>query len=498
MTSINDIVKELYDIYHKIDNIYHSEITNIEKWKNIAIIINDNNEKFFGIYQIIKKEPLRKEINLNYHTELPQLNQQIDTENLDIMKASLIITALHHIVYDLMSREDNYYFSLDGEKEMYSLKKKITYYINLSVKKEQNIFFFAFFIVFSLESTFNKHFYLGMDFEGTTKKIQLAQLCFEHNVSLKSFIMIISPDDLDAYMILNFINLILCNKSIRKILHGSDSLDVPYIYEQLLNNDKNKIIKFTKGLIDTRFLCEYYKINIIGKSDNKCTIYDEDQNKSSIYFFGLISLGEQENLAKILESIGPDHVWNIHRMPRNQVLYAQYDVIFLKYFYYRIIHVATENITSEIDKKAVIELYKYVLYELTQFVYLEKKKVTFISLRCKEEADPMNNYMIHKGSETVRLNDYFNLLGVNIITFNPKVELDKILKVSYYKITVEILMKKLFYTAISKKYRIFKNKSNLWLDKIDNNYVFEFFHNIKFYYLGHVFQDIYKIFTSLI
>ena len=165
------------------------------------------------------------------------------------------------------------------------LKKNIIYYINVCSKNEQNISFHAFILLIALESLFNRHFYIGIDYEYTNKKIQLAQLNFEHNIALESFIMIISPGELESSIMKNFVDLIICNKYIRKILQGADSLDIPYMYQIMLQDDPDKIIAFTQTLIDTRFLCEYYKLTRNEESDDKCSIYDEDPKRSAIFFF---------------------------------------------------------------------------------------------------------------------------------------------------------------------------------------------------------------------
>ena len=111
------------------------------------------------------------------------------------------------------------------------------------------------------------------------------------------------------------------NKFIKKILHGSDSLDIPYMYNQLLDKDPEKIISFTKTMIDTRFLCEYYKLTKSDPSNNKCSIYDEESDRSAIYYFNVISEKQQEKLSDVLKSMPPPHdiVWNIHKMPKSQV-----------------------------------------------------------------------------------------------------------------------------------------------------------------------------------
>ena len=54
-----------------------------------------------------------------------------------------------------------------------------------------------------------------------------------------------------------------------KILHGGESLDIPYLFDQVLK-DKKLIKSFCKNLFDTKYLCEYGHIE---KGFNgKCSI----------------------------------------------------------------------------------------------------------------------------------------------------------------------------------------------------------------------------------
>ena len=483
LTPINDLYKSILDI-HQNPNLSVND-----KWTQIATQMHTHQEDIRNLFLALKKED-RKQIKLDYEFDRTQLVTQIQTEAEPVVRASLIITMLHHIVYDLMSSDGNYYFKLDGRKEIAVLKKDLIYYINISIKNEQNIFFHAFILQYALESLFNKHFYLGIDFEYTNKKIQLAQLNFEHNHALQSMIMIVSPGELEKEMTANFIDLILCNKYIKKILHGSDSLDIPYMYEHLFENDPQRIRRFTRTMIDTRFLCEYYRLTRQDPSDNKCSIYAEDKASSTIYYFGVISDEKQSELAAMLDAMPPVHDirWNIHKMPESQVLYAQYDVLFLKYFYYRIIYMATLDSDTAEGKKAIIQVYKHVLFELTQFVYLESRKITFLTNKCKEEVDPINNYMIRKPDRILKLIDVFDSVSGGIVITDPKLNLDSVTKVNYYKSRINLILKKMTYTLLTKKCRIHKDKQTLFTDKLDNQYIFDFFEKLNLHYLTKVFK----------
>lgn len=491
MPSENEIITSFQLLNQEIINFYQSDLDPVEKWTKIAILVQDRNELINQIFVMLKKESMRKEIYLDYQSDLKKLVDRIGSENNLVVKSSLIITSMHLMIYDLMSTKGNYYTALDGQNEMHVLKKKLMYYVFLSDKTEKNVYFHAFILLFALESLFNRHFYLGIDFEYTNKKIQMAQLNFEHNKVPQSTIMIVSPNELEPFMMKNFVNLIICNKYIKKILHGSDSLDIPYMYEHMLENDPHKIIRFTRTMIDTRFLCEYYKLNH-DESDSKCSIYDNERDRSAIFFFNVISEEQQDRLAALLDSMPPvfDITWNIHKLEKSKIAYAFSDVLYLKWFYYKIIQTATKDTNNDLEKKAIIDLYKHVLAELTQLVYLERREIVFLIAKAKNEVDPINNFMIRNKNGINKLIDIFNELSVGLTTSNPQADIDKIVKVNYYRTLVSTLIKKMIYTILSKKCKIYKDKNTIWTDKLDNQYVFDFLHKMNFLWLEKMFIDI--------
>lgn len=495
MTSINKIVTDFQLVYQKILDYYNSNMTSVEKWKNIALHMHENYVIIVDIYASVKKQKNRNLVTMNYELTLSQLDDQIVQESDLTVKTSVIILALHTIIYELLSTEGNYYFSLNGQEEMQVLKKNLIYYINFYEKSEQNINFHAYIMLYALESLFNRHFYIGVDFEYTQRKIQLAQLNFEHNIALQSFIMMVRPNDLDPIITNNFIKLIICNKYIRKILHGSDSLDIPYVYQHLLGDDPNKIKRFTRTLIDTRFLCEYYKLTSDVVTDNRCSIYDVDFARSAVYFFGVISEDRQKQLSELLESMPAsfDVRWDLNKLPKSQILYAQYDVIYLKYFYYRIIYVATKHEMTDLGKKSVIDLYKHVLNEITRFVYLERNNITYLMNKCKTEVDVANNYFIKSNQGIIKMIDIFNKISIGLETFNPRVSIDKLTKVNHFKIPVMTLIKRIVYGHVSYKCKVQKDKTTIWTDRLPNQFIFDFLKKMEYYYLFRMFKELDKI-----
>ena len=493
MSSLDDLVLKFDLMNQQMSNLYESNTSSVEKWNNVAIHLNNDRDLIIKIYNAIKNNEIKNQINLDYTIKYRDLKKIIADEFNTFRKISFIILSLHIMIYDLLSQEGNYYLSLNGKEEMTIMDENIVYYVNLNIKRDQNFYFHAFILLYCLESLFNKYFYIGIDFEFTLRRNQLAQLNFEHSNVLTSIIMLVKPTEFDPILLETFVDLILCNQHIKKILHGSDSLDLPFVYSELLSKEPKKIIKFTKTMIDTRFLCEYYKLNKSEIYDNKCSIYDVDPSRSALFYFKVITETQQKNLSDLIESLPPpnDIKWDTYKLPKSQILYAQYDVLFLKHFYYKIINIATKDEDSDVQKKNIMILYQNILTELTQFVYLENNGITFLRDKCKEEVDVVNNYFIKKKGEIIKMVDINNQISVGLVT--NYVDIDKIIKVNHFKKTVLTIIKRIIYGHISQKCHVFKDKNTVWVDKLYNRIIVDFFEENKFKCLQIVFKELDEI-----
>ena len=495
-------ITPFYQLYQEVKDIYQDEAVTVptEIWHKIATVLNAKQNVLVDLFRTLRSDSSVTEFKLNYDLELAQLTKQIGTETADMVKNCLILTYFHKVVYQLMSTEGNYRYSLNGQHEMHIVKEPVDYYVSISVKTEQNIYFHAFILIFGLESVFNRHFYVGIDFEYTNKKIQLAQLNFEHNLSVHNMIQLVSPNELEPVMMENFINLIMCNRFIKKILHGADSLDIFYVYDHMLAADPGRIIKFTRAFIDTRFLCEYYKLSRDEESDNKCAIYDEDPKRSAINYFGVVNEEQQARLSQLLSEMPApfDIQWNIHKLNEKQLHYAVYDVVFLKNFYYRIMYMGTLDEDTDEGKKTVLHLYEYILYELTQFVYLEKRGITLLLVKCKEEIDLINNYMIRNINPKhgiMKLIDVYKAVVNGLTIAKPKVDFDKVMKVNYFKNPMITIIKKMTYSIISHKYTVYKDKTSRWTDKLSNQIIYDLLKTKELHFLNlvEVLQELEKV-----
>ena len=510
---IAELADEFEKVFLAIYDFYTQDENDVSRWEKIANYIGDNSHVFVELLENIGERKVDQ--NIPFTDNIKDILESIGSEKIPIKKISFILAAIHHVFYDLMTKKENHLFMLDGKEQMAGLTDDIKYYISINEKTEQNIFFHAYILLYGLESRFVNNLCVGMDFEFTDNIIRLAQLNFEHSVDYRSMILIISPRELTEVAMGNFIEFIMCNNLIKKILHGSDSKDTPYIYTEMLQDDPDRIIQFTRNLTDTKLLCDYYKLNRVN-TDNRCSIYSDDPDSSAIYYFGLISKEQQDNLADVLNKMPVDIVWNIHKLSNAQKLYAQYDVIYLKYFYYRIINLAIKDAKNETQEKNIIRIYRGFVNQFTQFSYLESKKITSLAEHCKNDVDPLNNYFYHdKNKKKITLIQVFNKLSVGLVYSKVGLELDTILQVSYFKKKVQFILKRIIYGHIVDKCRVFKNNTeslrittdSMGQRKInaadgiiweENTFIVDFFNLIELNDLADLFSDINKKLRSMI
>lgn len=249
-----------------------------------------------------------------------------------------------------------------------------------------------------------KHKHVCIDFEFNNGKIALMQIMFDTNI-----IWLVDPTTIDMEL---FVNNILTNKHIYKVLHGADSLDIPYIYKHMLHNDKTKIIQFTNKLFDTRFLCEYYKISQ-NDTNPRCSLY------TAYMYFKVIDekkLIELENINTV--PIYKIH-WNINKLSDKQIKYAIYDVWYLKDLLDSIFkHILTNTPEQTNNYKIIIRLIR--------LTYLIRNNVINLN-KYKEQ--------LHKHNNNKKLLDLYN----NILD-------DFIFKVPYIRKTVEPIYKGKIYS----------------------------------------------------
>ena len=429
---MNNFVKNIITLYDNnkwddIINLCYNNKYNIVKEFNKYIDKNKNKDK--GNYVDILG-PYSKSI-YEYHIRNTNNNY-----------TSLLRLSILHLI------EQYNKLKLLEANELKNPKTKITYIVTIADNELKIKLFILYLLVYYLESEIrnitmtdlmNKKPHVGIDYEFNNRIIALMQLNFETvsdgNNKTNSYIWLVNPGEFDEEATKLLINYLMINQIIYKIFHGADSLDIPYTYEILLKNNKDHILKFTKKLLDTRFLCEYYRLSI--GEDKKCSIYN------ALLYFGTITNEKFKMLEDTHDKMGPtqDINWDIHRMSSYHISYALYDVLFLKHFMVDIFTHIKDNTPQYINS------YKYVI-PLIRFIYIDRKNITDIIETSKATVNLINNYLIKHKDKKITLITIYNQIMENFKIENKDIDFDFILTVGYLKKALATVLKYIVYNVI--------------------------------------------------
>lgn len=302
------------------------------------------------------------------------------------------------------------------------------------------------------ESNKDINHYIGIDLEFNkvskeTKDIALMQINLENN-SKDAYIFIFKPSDLNNDIIIE----LLTNTYITKILHGSESLDIPYIFNQLLVTKKN-IDNFCNNFYDTKFLCEYY--NITNRIKKSCSIYKLLENHNIIT---PNKLEELEAIEKDMGNISNISI-DINNLNDNLLKYALYDVLYLP--------ILIQKLLSYGD------IYKYLLPETTHLIFKSKRNIEMDFHNLEIIINKQNNYFIQYNDSKFSLNTIYETYLYQCFEFNNLIE------INYFKNFFTIITKLIIYRYISKYYNVLIKKNNKAV-KIDYNEYYKWLSNYKY------------------
>lgn len=331
--------------------------------------------------------------------------------------------------------------TLKGNKEFYpKLNNKIYLVLKIDNEQKQNFMseIFNKFIK-NQNKNINQYHMIGIDFEFNKirkgeRDVALMQINLE-NDSSTSYIFILYPPDLTPINHSTLIKLIT-HKQIYKILHGAESLDIPYVFNQLLIK-KDLIDGFCSNFYDTRFLCDYYHIekNIQGR----CSIY------YLLLEHQVITKKKFDELEKIEEKTGPIYLINIdiYKLGIHVLRYSLYDVIYLPELFRKFLNMswAYTNLIPEVT----CMINKYKRDPNNKFNELEKL------------VNSMNLYFIYENGSHILFNEIWEI-------FNMTVEENYLLKIQqipYFKKFIEMIMKFIIYQHLSKYFKVYINKKDL-------------------------------------
>jgi hypothetical protein len=389
----------------------------------------------------------------------------------DNSKLSDLTKKKKHVINELNKIKSD---SIDIKNVSVYKKSNKTNIIILVNTKEKLKLFNDYVIFFYIDSFFlynyynKKHCYLSLDFEFDGKKVALLQLNFDNTYS--NYIFILNPNELTNDEKHIFRKYCLTNHFIIKIMHGSESMDLPYIVYDLLNNDILMIHKFIKSLIDTRFICEYLKFS------HKYYHNVDNDNKTSLYIAiheaGVIDDDQYEKFLNLYKKMGPiqDIAWEIGNLGKAQLEYAYNDVVYLKYLYKAIFRLAKED-------KRMFEGLKYTI-EFMRLVCLEKYGVTNIISKAKIESDAFNINMIYKQGKLTNIINIYDEVIIKYVLQN-NIDINTFFGITFIKKTCTTLFKYIIYDHLIKNRDVYKDKKNQNKQKLNSSLIYDEINRLK-------------------
>lgn len=228
---------------------------------------------------------------------------------------------------------------------------------------------------------------------------------------------------------------LLIDQNIIKIGHGTDSLDIPALYEYL--HDDESIISFTKTLFDTRFLCEY--LNSL--TDNRlCNIYHCIElykviDKKQINFLE----ANEKKLGKFWLS----HI-DIRKLSKPLIEYAMYDALYLKNL---LIKLKTTIKTQSLSYSLIVDVTRLVLL-LRQEIFTIRPVSSF------------HLYMYRK--QPLKL--LFNIIYEKFYN-HSSIEVKKILNFGFFRKQLLPILQTAYYMSMVKKHDIYMTKKHTITNK---------------------------------
>ena len=333
---------------------------------------------------------------------------------------------------------------LNGENEFYPGLNNKKYNILLCdsvLKINFMISFFKIFIETQKNNIKNKH-YIGCDFEfnrvqKTNRDIALFQINLENDSNIGT-IFVFYPPELNKEQQLVLIDL-LTNKHIIKILHGGESLDIPYLFDQVLKTTNN-INNFCENLFDTKYLCEYAHLekNII----KKCSIY------YLLEEYKIITSQKFKDLESIEEKTGPIYLIHIdiHKISFDVFRYSLYDVLFLP-----------DLIKKFLNKS---DTYTKLIPEISRLVFQYKRLPNHQINNIKQIVTKYNVHFIkNELNETFSLSDVYQYYLLTLV--DPDKIFNNLMGITYFKDFLDTIFRYIVFKHIEKNQSIYESKNNV-------------------------------------
>lgn len=413
-----------------------------KEWDKLVQYMYENITTVENITDDYKKSILKTDTNILQHI----FEEERKYDNIVHFIRCCILKIIHN--YKILTLKEH--------DELKNPTTNIEYIVTVGDTELKTKLFVLYLIIFSLETDVrsvvfdnivDKRPHIGIDYEFRNREIALMQINFEtvadKNKKTNSYIWLVNPGEFDELANRVLMEYLMTNTKMYKILHGPDSLDIPYMYNIMFNKDVDKINNFTRKVVDTRFLCEYIRLSL--GEEKKCSIYE------ALEYFGTITEDKHKELVEIHESMGPvqDISWNIHKMSSFHVKYALYDVLFLKHYLLNIYQRIKEKTPQYVPSYAFVN-------PLTRFTFMERREVTDVVETVKKDVNKMNNYIIKiKGKPHTLISIYNNVVDNFVLA---EVDINFLYTVGFLKRVLEVLLKYTVYHIVVEHYDVNINK----------------------------------------
>ena len=319
-----------------------------------------------------------------------------------------------------------------NSNEYFNEKIKKTFTIKVVKDINDKKSMLEYFKKFRLSKHNNKS--LGLDFEFNSspegKKIALFQINLESDDE-NAMIYLFYPPDLDKNEIIELKDLLI-DTNIKKILHGAEALDIPYLFKNIFVTNKNRNL-FCKNLFDTRYMCEY--LHLDRKLNEKCKIY------SILLELKVINKNQYNMLLQNEEEMGPIYEIEIdvRNLDKNTMLYSAFDVLYLP------------NLLKKFPDD---KIYMKLIPQITCFNFIDRYEDLFTK-PFSDYMNKINNYFTKYKGENIKLIDIFNYYYYTMdgIILN-------LMEINYYKKFLETMVKFIIYKNIDQLHIIYQ-KSNV-------------------------------------
>ena len=365
----------------------------------------------------------------------------------------------------------NYDIVLNGKNEFYKNLNNKTYNILKVDNIDKEIFMCKIFKEFI--KTKEKR-YIGIDFEfkqvaKLDREVALMQINLENDSNI-GYIFVLYPPSLTKENY-NLLIKLISDPKIIKILHGAESLDIPYLFNQILITPEN-VNNFSTNFYDTKYLCEYYqKVNNI---KGKCSIYN------LLLDFNIVTPEKITDLENIENITGPIYLitMDIYKLSHDILRYSLYDVIYL-----------VELIKKFLDMDIV---YTHIIPQISCLVNKYKRSIENQFNDLVQIINSLNICYIYDNNNRIILKDIWDYYYYTITDNNNDLR-----EINYFKYFFEIITKCVVYSNILKYFKVHKNKNEI-CEKIDFNTYFdwlqtyEYVNNIIIEYNKNVISDLNK------